>query len=124
MTMDELANLARIFVIFGGGVVVGAGVGILRARAQFYGSIGIVNLERAMYALAVVNVAALTYVSLTLVVDRWGEPLSWRWGLAVVIFAAKAWFFHLLNDGMLKQEAALRDCGLQGISRPKRDRPQ
>lgn len=122
MTMDELANLARIFVIFSGGAVVGAGAGILRARARFYGSIGIVSLERAMYALLVVNVLALSYVSLTLVSDRWDEPLSWRWGLAVLIFAAKAWFFRLLNAGMLKQEAALRDCGLQGVSRPKRER--
>ena len=108
------ADAARIAVIFFGGAVVGAGWPILWHRAHFYRQIQLPDACVAMWLLAVVNALVLTFISFVLI-DRWGDPLSWRWPVAIAIFGLKGWFFLLLRKAGLEQERrVLRDSHQTG----------
>ena len=99
----ELEDIARMAVVLTGGCVMGAGFVILNARRRFYQHIQLPAAARAMVTMALVNSLVLVYVTAVLM-ERWGETLSWRWAVALAVFAAKAWFFHDLRSAELEQE--------------------
>lgn len=101
--VGEIANLLRVLVIFTGGGVVGVGCVILWERAAFYRRLDIPAAPRAMYALMLVNAFVMAFIAAVLI-DRWDDPLSWRWALAIGVFVVKGFFFHQLRATGLEQE--------------------
>jgi hypothetical protein len=99
----DFQDAARIIVVLTGGCVIGAGFAILLARRRFYQDADLPMAARAMLSLCAVNTLVLAYVTAVLV-ERWGENLSWRWVLALAIFALKGWFFHDLRATEIEQE--------------------
>lgn len=103
LAMLHLADAFRVVTVAFGGFVVGGGFAILRERARYYGRNKLTVAVHCMQVLAVMNALVLTYVTLVLM-DRWNEALSWRWGFAVLIFASKSYFFVLLRRVGVEQE--------------------
>jgi hypothetical protein len=99
----DLANVARLAVIFYRGAVVGVGFAVLYNRARFYRRVRIGKAVAAMATLGTVNAAVMLYLALVML-DRWDDTLSWPWAGAVFIFTVKGVFFRLLHDAGIEQE--------------------
>jgi hypothetical protein len=99
----DAANIARTFTIAFGGSVVGAGSIILIERARFYRRLRLPRAVRAMYLLIAMNALVLTYIALGLI-GHWGDDMTYRVPLSIVIFAVKAWFFLDLRHVGMDQE--------------------
>lgn len=100
---ENVANTTRVLTIFIGGVVIGGGTLVLLERGAFYRRLHLRTGQRAMWALIVVNIAVLTYISLTLIV-RWDQDITWRTYVGLAIFTAKGVFFHFLRATGIEQE--------------------
>lgn len=103
---EVFADVWRVVVIVGGGIVVGIGCAWLMERARFYKREELPTGARAMYALIGVNALVMVFITLVLL-ERWGQPLSWRWAVALAIFTFKAYFFIGLRDAGFEQERRL-----------------
>lgn len=99
----EVVNFLRVVVVFGGGLIVGAGCIILLSRAAFYSERELWRMRRAMYTLAVVNALVFMFIA-AVVIDRWDEPVGWRMICALLIFLSKGYFFAQLRSGMIDHE--------------------
>lgn len=99
----SIVNLLRIAVILLGGSVVGTGFAVLLERARFYARNDLPNGRRAMALLAAMNVVVMLYLTFILI-QRWDDPLTWRWGGALLIFLLKGSFFHELRMAGIEQD--------------------
>lgn len=91
----DVPDILRMIVMVLGGAVVGAGFPIMRMRATQYKEINISHGAYACWWLMIVNILALGFIA-SLLIDRWGQELSWRWWVAFAVFSAKgAMFYHL-----------------------------
>lgn len=97
----ELADAVRLLILAYGGAVVGMGLRVLFERAQHYRREGLHDGARSMYALMVTNTLVMSFVAVVLI-QRWGDLLSWPSVIALGIFTSKAlhflWLFRLGNQ--------------------------